>query len=78
MLSFADQKLYVEVKIRTFYTGEEQQNCKHVSIIGSEFSVNCVLMSFQVINVFNIPSVSVYDRGDSDINVEFGLKIVVC
>ena len=33
--------------------------------------------SFQVINVLNIPSVSVYDRGDSDITVEFGLKIVV-
>ena len=33
MLSFADQKLYVKVKNRTFYTGEEQQNCKHVSII---------------------------------------------
>ena len=77
MLSFADQKLYVKVKNRTFYTGEEQQNCEHVSIIWSEFIVNCVLMSFQVISVLNIPSVSVYARGDSDITVEFGLKIVV-
>ena len=33
MLSFADQKVYVKVKNRTFYTGEEQQNREHVSII---------------------------------------------